>query len=185
MVSDRRTFLSASTAFLVSHAIALRAASSGPAVVMLMRHGEDIGEKSFHLNKQGAQRAQALPKLFGTRLPKPDVIIATHATKGSNRPIETVEPLSKALNIPIDNRYRDDDYAALASSLLTDERYAGKVVLVCWHHGKMDNLAKALGVKSAPRWPEAQFDRVWMVDFKKSGRARLEEVHQQLLPGDR
>jgi phosphohistidine phosphatase SixA len=182
---NRRAFLGAITGLVVSHAIGLRSASSGPALVMLMRHGEDIGEKSFHLNKQGMERAQALPKLFGTRLPKPDVIIATHATKGSNRPIETVEPLSRALHVPIDNRYRDEDFAALAGALLNDERYAGKVILVCWHHGKIDNLAKALGVKNAPRWPDAQFDRIWMFDFKMHGRPRFEEVHQQLLPGDR
>jgi broad specificity phosphatase PhoE len=98
---------------------------------MLMRHGEDIGETkaSFSLNKQGLKRAEALPRLFGVRLPKPDVIIAARATKGSNRPIETVEPLARALNLQIDNRFRDDDYEALAAALLTDARYEGKTVL--------------------------------------------------------
>lgn len=154
---------------------------------MLMRHGEDIGESkaSFSLNKQGMKRAEALPRLFGARLPKPDVIIATRATKGSDRPMETVEPLARALNLQIDNRFRDDDYAILASTLLTDARYEGKTVLVCWHHGKIDNLAKALGVKHAPRWPETQFDHVWVIDFKKSGRAVLDDVPQRLLDGDR
>ena len=154
---------------------------------MLMRHGEDEGEPKgdFHLNKQGMKRAEALPRLFGSRLPKPDVIIATHATKGSNRPVETVEPLARALNLQIDSRFRDDDYAALAQALLTDPRYEGKIVLVCWHHGKIDNLAKALGVKRAPRWPDAQFDHVWVIDSKKSGRAELTDVPQKLLDGDR
>ncbi len=152
---------------------------------MLMRHGEDIGENSYHLSPEGMKRAQALPRLFGGRLPKPDVIIATHATKGSNRPIETVEPLARALHLEIDNRFRDDDWAVLARNLLTDSRYAGRVVLVCWHHAKMDNLARALGVKNAPKWPDGQFDHVWVIDFKKNGRARMDDVHQQLLQGDR
>jgi len=152
---------------------------------MLMRHGEDIGENSFHLSPEGQKRAQALPKLFGSRLPTPDVIIATHASKGSNRPIETVEPLARELHLEIDNRFRDDDYALLARALMTDPRYEGKTVLVCWHHGKMDNLVKALGIKGAPRWPDMQFDHVWVIDFKKNGKPRLEDVHQQLLPGDK
>src|SRR5436190_17621868 len=124
-MTSRRSFLGTLGGFVSAHVVgldALGAKSSGPAVVMLMRHGEDIGESkaSFSLNKQGMKRAEALPRLFGARLPKPDVIIATRATKGSNRPIETVEPLAHALNLQIDNQFRDDDYAALANTLLTD-----------------------------------------------------------------
>jgi phosphohistidine phosphatase SixA len=152
---------------------------------MLMRHGEDQGENSFHLSPQGTKRAEALPRLFGSRLPRPDVIIATRASKGSNRPMETVEPLAKALHLPIDNRFRDDDWPLLARMLLDDGRYAGKVVLVCWHHGKIDNLARALGAKNAGRWPDAQFDHVWVIDYGKGGKPRMDDVHEQLLPGDR
>jgi phosphohistidine phosphatase SixA len=153
-------------------------------MVMLMRHGEDVGEKSFHLSPAGMKRAQALPRLFGARLPKPEVIVATHASKNSNRPVETVEPLARALHVEIDNRFRQDDFAILARNLMTDARFAGKVVLVCWHHGSLPNLARALGVKGAPKWPDSQFDHVWVIDFKKKG-ANLEDVHEKLLDGDR
>jgi len=181
---DRRSFLCAIGAVVASYAAAVDAALSRPALVTLMRHGEDVGENSYHLSPQGMKRAQALPQLFGGRLPKPDVIIATHASKNSNRPIETVEPLARALHLEIDNRFRQDDFAILARDLLTDARYAGKVVLVCWHHGSLPKLARALGVKNPPKWPDTQFDRVWMIDFKNKG-ARLDEVHQKLLAGDR
>ena len=161
-------------------------AASGPSVILLIRHGEDIGvaPHDFHLAPRGHQRAEALPKLFGSRLPKPQVIIATRATKGSNRPVETVEPLARALDVPIDNRYAESDYKLLARDLLSDPRYAGKVVLVCWHHGKIPRLAKALGVKGAPLWPEDQFDHVWVIE-PEGGTARFEDVHQKLLDGDR
>ncbi len=151
---------------------------------MLMRHGEDIGQRDFNLNPRGYQRAAALPKLFGARLPKPDVIIATRASKGSNRPIETVEPLARALDLPIDNRFRDDDFRILAHDLLNDDRYAGKTVLVCWHHGKVPKLARALGVKNAPEWPDDQFDHVWVLD-RKGGSTHFEDVNEKLLDGDR
>jgi phosphohistidine phosphatase SixA len=180
----RREFLIAVAGTLVVRKA--RAANPGPSVILLIRHGEDTGiaPHDFNLGQRGFQRAQALPKLFASRLPKPRVIIATHATKGSNRPVETVEPLARALDIPIDNRYSDDDYKILAHDLLTDPRYAGKVVLVCWHHGKIPRLAKALGVKGAPLWPEDQFDHVWVIE-PEGGSARFEDVHQKLLDGDR
>jgi len=179
-VINRRTFLGTVAAAIAAEAVGTRAASAGPQTVMLIRHGEDMGEQSFHLSPAGLKRAQALPKLFGSRLPKPDVIIATRASKGSNRPIETVEPLASALHLPIDNRFKDDDFDILARDLLTDPRYTGKVVLVCWHHGKMDNLAKALGVSHAPKWPDRQFDHVWIISYGKKGGAHMDDVPQQL-----
>lgn len=178
---NRRTFLVSLAGAFVAHRAA---AASGPRVIMLIRHGEDIGQRDFHLSPRGYQRAAALSKLFGSRLPKPQVIIASRATKGSNRPVETVEPLAKALNLSIDTRFRDDDYRALADRLLSDERYDGKVVLVCWHHGSLPKLAKALGVSDAPKWPDGQFDHVWVIE-PKNRKARFEDVHQALLDGDR
>jgi phosphohistidine phosphatase SixA len=181
---DRREFLVAITGTFVANAAF--GANAGPSVIMVIRHGEDAGiaPRDFHLSPRGRQRAEALPKLFEGRLPKPQVIVAARATKGSNRPVETVEPLARALDVPIDNRYKDDDFKMLARDLFSDSRYAGKVVLVCWHHGKIPKLAKALGVKSAPVWPDEQFDHVWVIE-PNGDSARFEDVHQKLLDGDR
>jgi len=36
--------------------------------------------------------------------------------------------------------------------------------LICWHHGNIPAMARALGIKDAPTpWPEMQFDRVWRI----------------------
>lgn len=86
----------------------------GPVTIMLIRHAEDIGVSGVDLSPRGYKRAEALPGLFSSRLPKPDVIIATHASKASNRPIETVEPLSRQLHVPIEDQFRDNDYRARA-----------------------------------------------------------------------
>lgn len=115
----------------------------------------------------------------------PQIIIATRASKGSNRPVETVEPLARELHLPIDNRFRADDFALLALELRTNERYAGKVVLVCWHHRKLPKLARALGATNVPPWPDSQFDHVWVIEYTRKGNARFDDVHQQLLDGDR
>ncbi len=184
----RRFNVSAVLALLVvivsGHIADARAQTNGgPVTIMLIRHAEDIGVTGIDLSPQGYRRAEALPGLFSSRLPKPDVIIATHASKASNRPVETVEPLSRQLGLPIDDRFGDKDYRALAHALLTDARYAGKVVLVCWHHGKIPNLAKAIGVTGAPRWPDSQFDRVWVIDPRRE-HPSVNDVHQRLLRND-
>ena len=45
-------------------------------------------------------------------------------------------------------------------------------MLVCWHHGRIPELAAALGATKAPgRWGDAVFDRVWVVTFDGKGDA--------------
>jgi hypothetical protein len=183
-VMRRREFLTTLIGAVVAgEGCAAITAASGPSVTMLIRHGEDVGQRDFHLSPKGVQRAAALPKLFGPKLPKPDVIIAAHASKESNRPFETVEPLARELRLPIDTRFRDDDFRLLAHELLNDPYYDGKVVLVCWHHTKIPKLARALGVMRAPAWPDNQFDHVWVIE-RTDRRSRLKDVHQKLLDGD-
>jgi hypothetical protein len=48
----------------------------------------------------------------------------------------------------------------------------------------MDNLRGARREARATL-ARGQFDHVWMIDFKKSGRASLDDVPQKLLDGDR
>ena len=71
----------------------------------------------------------------------------------------------------------------VASNILTDSKYAGKVVLVCWHHGNIPNLATALGVTNPPDWPGSVFDRVWAISYS-NGAASLANEAQTLLYGD-
>jgi hypothetical protein len=116
-------------------------------------------------------------------LPTPQFIFATHLSKHSNRPVETVTPLATALHLTIDNTILNDDYAALASILLSG-KYAGKVVLVSWHHGNIPQLATTLGTQPPyTSWPDTQFDRIWHIDYK-DGKATLRDLPQHLLPGD-
>ena len=98
--------------------------------------------------------------------------------------METITPLAKALGLKIDNTFRNEDYAGLARRVLGKPVYAGKTVLICWHHGNIPALAGALGIKDAPApWPEMQFDRVWRITFA-DGLPALTDLPQRLLPGD-
>jgi phosphohistidine phosphatase SixA len=160
-------------------------AGSRPRQVLLMRHAEKNGDKTDpHLNSRGYARAAALPRLFPARFDVPEFLFASAASKHSNRPAETIAPLARALRLKIDVRFDDDRYAPLARELLANSRYAGKTVLICWHHGRIPPLAAALGVANPPApWPDAQFDRVWRIQLL-DGVASLDVLPQHLLDGD-
>jgi phosphohistidine phosphatase SixA len=174
----------------VSHH-ALRAddtSKQGPHIVMIIRHAEKPdqtdGDKDPNLSKQGYERADALAKVIPEHFPKPDFLIATKKSKSSARPIETITPLSKAIHENIESDYKDDDFAQEAHEVLTDPKYAGKVVLIAWHHGKIPELAKALGVKDCPdKWNSKVFDRVWEITYD-NGVATWQDLPQKALPGD-
>ena len=72
----------------------------------------------------------------------------------------------------------------MASDILTAPKYADKVVLICWHHGKIPALAGKLGIDpQPPRWPDDVFDLVWQITWP-GGRAGLTVHRQMLLYGD-
>jgi hypothetical protein len=165
-------------------------AAQPPATILLIRHAEKLTDGEKDLSPTGFARARMLPQLFGGtqaaaphNLPRPDFIFATHESKNSNRPVETVTPLAAALGLTIGADIADKDFAALAQQLLSG-KYAGRVVLVAWHHGSLPGFAKALGAMPPyDPWPETQFDRVWRIDYK-DGKATLQDLPQGLMPGD-
>ncbi len=159
-----------------------------PATILIFRHAEKLTDGQIHLSPAGFERADRLRDLFvpaGVRpdLPTPQVIFATRVSAHSDRPVETVTPLAQALHLPIDHSIANDDYASLARTLLSG-KYAGKVVLIAWHHGTIPNLVISLGAKPpVETWPEEQFDRVWRMDYI-DGKATIKDLPQHLMPGD-
>lgn len=160
-----------------------------PKTILLIRHAEKP-ESGIDLAPAGFERAKRLPELFSGadaaaphNLPRPDFLFATRLSKNSNRPVETITPLSEALGLPISHEVADKDFATLAKDLLSG-KYTGKVVLVAWHHGSIPGFARALGaVPPYDPWPETQFDHVWRIDYK-DGKATLTDLPQGLMPGD-
>ena len=102
-------------------------------------------------------------------------MIAAAPSKNSNRPVETLTPLARALTLPIDTSVPDIGYGEVAADLLEKPMYAGKLVVVCWHHGNLPDLALALKLpKSEIRgtegmdglhWDSDVFDLFWSVTF--------------------
>ena len=166
-------------------------APSGPKQVFIIRHGEKPGDPAVdnvadgpNLSTKGYERAAALAVYVPATFPKPDFLLAASQSKNSNRPVETITPLAQALGLEINSKHADADYATVAGDILTHPKYAGKEVFVCWHHGNIPKLAKALGVSNPVNpWPGNVFDRVWKVDYSK-GQPAFENLPQMLLYGD-
>jgi hypothetical protein len=166
-----------------------------------------------NLSIRGSARAVALPSLFSPAMPQlscklhvhaegfvgeyrqiplkgtaprfqsPNHIFATEPSKHSKRPLETVLPLATALNLPVYDNVKDDDpgITKMVSAILNE--FPGQVVLICWHHGKIPEIAKALGIAKPPKWDGKVFDRVWQITFPKNA-AALKDLPQMLLYGD-
>ena len=157
---------------------------TGPAVVMIVRHGEKPADRDPNLSPRGYERAAALARVIPARFPRPDFLFATRRSAHSDRPMETVAPLAQALHLEVDHRFKDDDFATLARTILTDPKYAGRTVLIVWHHGELPALAHALGATDAPdAWRDDVFDRVWKITYDK-GVAAWQDLPEHALPGD-
>jgi hypothetical protein len=165
----------------------LAASAAGvPAEVLIIRHAEQPARGSqVHLSDVGRARAAALPKLFPTPFATPSFLFATRPSKESARPLETLGPLASALRLRIDDRFPDEAYPQLVSTIRAAGGYAGAHILICWHHGMIPGLAALLGAVRPPaRWPEAQYDHVWQLRYGADA-VTFEDRLAPLLPGDR
>jgi hypothetical protein len=110
---------------------------------------EDDPHLSALGEKRSKQLADWLPKQLlvfypGLNMVDDVVIIAAANSQQSVRPVETMTPLSAAINVPIEDSIADKQFDQVARELFTDDAYAGKVVIVCWHHGKIPHLLASL-----------------------------------------
>ncbi|HEY3864290.1 MAG TPA: flagellar basal body-associated protein FliL [Verrucomicrobiae bacterium] len=176
-------------AVLLWAAAAVSCAGQGSAglkdtVILIIRHAEK-SETGLELTNAGQERAQAYVKYFsefqvdGQAL-KPDALFATADSKNSHRPRLTLEPLAKALNLPLSTTFKDKEPEALADELKSKPH--GKVILACWHHGKIPELIQALGGDPAAllpdgKWPAEVFD--WVIELRYDGEGKLLAVQSK------
>ena len=175
-----------------------------PQTILIIRHGEKTNnEKDVHLSEAGKERAKNLHSLFTASasrpdpFPKPHFIFATHDGENSHRLVETVTPLAQRLKLPIDQEYHNSLATVIKKNKkakgiydLRDEifrngKYAGKTILISWHHGMIPDLAKELKATDVPaKWGGEVFDRVWKITYDDRGAATFTNLPQRLMPGD-
>lgn len=157
-----------------------------PRMIYIIRHAEKPDDSDDpNLAPRGYERAKALVHVIPDRFATPDIIIASAASKKSDRPVETITPLAASLHMEIHHRFKDDEFAQLAASVLGAPEYSGKTILICWHHGEIPKLARALGASTAPdSWSSDVFDRVWVLTYDHGQVVSFQSLPQKALPGD-
>lgn len=166
-------------------------ASAAPAQVIIIRHGEKPASGD-NLSPRGYQRAQALVGFFENnpavlQYGTPTAIYASDpGVKGtSHRMVETVTPLAESLGISIDSSFNKDDLTGLVNDILNNPNYDGKMVLICWEHTVIPEMASDFGWSSAPTtWDDSVFDRVWILNFSGNTVTSFDNIPEHLLPGD-
>jgi hypothetical protein len=161
-------------------------------VVLIIRHAEKP-ESGQDLTSAGYERAKAYIKYFGDfqvdGKPLPlDSLFASADSKNSRRPRLTLEPLSRALHLALDTRFKDKQPELLADELKSKSH--GKAILVCWHHGKIPELIRALGADPGAllpggQWPEAEFG--WVIELRYDSEGKLlpeqcRRIDEHLMP---
>lgn len=176
--------------------LAVADAQEGPknAVVLIIRHAENP-DNGHGLSARGEERAQAYKDYFlnftvDSKRLEPNAVLVAADSKQSHRPRLTLGPFAKAANLPIDNRFANKQPADLAAELRAN--YPGKVILICWHHGQIPALLRALGAPPETllpngKWPRDVYDWAIMVSFDENGHvipANTKRITEHLLPGD-
>jgi hypothetical protein len=164
------------------------------AIVLIIRHAEkpDSGQG---LSAAGQQRAEAYVQYFkgfqvAAKPVRLDYLFATADSKGSQRPRLTLEPLAAALGLKVDHRFKNKNFQELADEIQSKDH--GKCMLICWHHGEIPELVRALGADPAKllpdaKWPDREYGWVLQLRYDHEGRVIPGEtvrVSENLMPGD-
>jgi len=174
-----------------SHALAKKKDSNGlkNATVLVIRHAEKP-EAGRGLAPAGEQRAQAYVNYFqhfqaSGEPVQLDTLIATADSDGSIRPRLTLEPLGKALGLPVDTRFKDKQVDDVVADLRSRHPHVHGV-LVCWHHGQIPELLQAFGAdvhNLLPKgeWPPETYDWVVVLHFDHNSQLESAKIETENL----
>lgn len=161
-------------------------AFSAPREIVLIRHADKWDQKNAgpFLSSKGQLRAERFAVYYLKYFHKPDYIFATKVGDSVNlkesesmRPLQTVAPLANQLaydnpkGFSVNTSYFNEHYVQLAQILLKNSLYKNKMILICWHHGRINQLAQALGAtESLKKWPANNYDSVYVLKYNVAGK---------------
>jgi hypothetical protein len=159
---------------------------AAPAQVILIRHAEKP-EGGDALSLKGRERAMALvpffngnPKVLSYGLPA-----ALYAEKKLARTVQTIKPLAENMEIAIVEKFSESQIRPLVNDVLNNPDYEGKMVVICWSHTEIPQIASLLGAKKLPKaWSDKAYDRLWVLNFDEEGNVAFKDLPQKLLYGD-
>jgi len=182
-----------------------------PEVIYIIRHAEkplkpplsgvdyEGGRNEHSLLPRGWQRSGALAALFHpdfgpvrVGLRTPTVLVSPswgHPGKtAAHRSYQTIQGLSERLGLPITSQFAQGQEQQLVDSLV---RSHSGVVLICWEHKHIPDIAASLpvvdGAAIPHKWPRDRYDVIWAFTLATGPgpvRYAFGQIPQQLLAGD-
>ena len=161
-------------------------------IILVIRHAEqpDDGDS---LSPSGEARAKAYVNYFkhltiDGQPVKLDYLFAAADSRSSDRPRLTLEPIAKELDLALDTRFKNKQFLELTDEI--QSRPHGTNVLICWHHGTIPKLLRALGAdpkRVLPNgiWPDDVFD--WLIELRYDENGHLSDskrIDEHLSAGD-
>lgn len=171
---------------------------AAPKEIIIVRHADKWVQQNPgpFLSPKGQVRAAKFVGYYLSHFPEPDFIFATNPQETnrttsdfSYRPLQTVAPLANQLayqnpnGYPINAQYRNTEYDKLANILLKNPVYQNKIIVIAWHHGRINDLAKALGVtQKLKKWKGDDFDQVYVLQYDDAGQLYSFQVLKNQYP---
>ncbi|PYH99263.1 phosphoglycerate mutase family protein [Aspergillus ellipticus CBS 707.79] len=166
--------------FSLPHAFA--AAIPSHPTVYLIRHGEKPpNPEDSGLNADGFKRAECLRDVFGATSPYDIAHVMApkiNSLGQHRRSYETVLPVATDLDLPVDTSCKRNRVECVAKRI-REFKGPGNI-LISWRHGKMREIALALGYEDPPDYPEERFDLVWTIPFPYDN---ITNIHSERCPG--
>ncbi|MBS0386302.1 MAG: flagellar basal body-associated protein FliL [Proteobacteria bacterium] len=144
---------------------------------MLIVRPAEKAERGPGLSPAGEPRARAYARYFrpfplGPERLRVDTLIAAADSHRSQRSRLTLEPLSRASGVPIQQPFDDRDVGDLAAWL--GQGAPGRTILIAWHHSELPRLMRDLGLDPSAalpgrNWPPDVYDWVVVLRFDRSG----------------
>jgi hypothetical protein len=166
--------------FLLSFLITINTTVFGIETILFIRHGEKPIDGLGQLSCKGMNRSLSLPNMILRKFGTPDILIAPNPVIQKEdkdilynylRPLATIEPLAIKISKNIDLSCGYDDVSCVGS-LLLEEKYNDKVLLIAWEHHKIEDILKYIATAknitlNIPSWKNDNYDTIYVLHLGK------------------
>lgn len=156
------------------------------AYVNFIRHGEKSPTSGPDLTPDGQHRAQYLAKCMSSSSPSaalpygaPVNLLAAKPTAKSNRPYNTLLPLSETLGLKLHHGCKDSDTSCLAEQVAKLQK--GDTLVVAWEHKAIPALLATLNVLGGSAygsWPDSCPSASWEEPSYETGSTCYDAIWQ-------
>lgn len=159
--------------------------------IFVIRHGEKSPDFPNDLDSRGRSRAELIAddaeRLFDLNLSAPGGLALFARFTGSPafqyREVETLQPLSRRLGVPVNTAYDVDQEESLAAAVFSSLSSSSRsVAIVAWEHCRLPRFLQALGCATPDCvhcWADGEFDQYFEFTVSSAPTARSVAVRKR------